>query len=132
MVSSSSGEGQLPWPSQWGRPQRLKYMFVAAFFAFFGCVGVAAGVSIFLPWDSAISVTAGELDGQLITVAADENAAPQFHRRTRMWKQSELKLAPHMAIRGCVSPSTQPWLSIRCATTSISPVRGRNSPPRWA
>jgi len=250
MVSSSSGEGQLPWPSQWGRPQRLKYMFVAVFFAFFGCVGVAAVLSIFLPgfnddrafilalappfcfgmagiaivtrlcvrsrpttavhstsmsavggpalvipyslalsviywvigatmivlfliiavgavlglvatgfrdgvllvaalvsvgfvvylswfvievlrrrvvrgalilsprgiyhrswsfdnflpWDSAISVTAGELDGQLITVAAYENAAPQFHRRTRMWKQSELKLAPHMAIRGvCLS-----------------------------
>ncbi len=246
----SSSEGQLPWPSQWGRPQRLKYTLVAAFFAFFGCVGVAAGVSIFLPgfnddrafilalappfcfgvagitivtklrvrsrpttavhstsvsavggpalvipyslalgviywvitatmivlflvlavgavlglaatgfrdagllvaalvsvgfvvylswfvievlrrrivrgalilsprgiyhrswsfdnflpWDSAVSVTAGELDGQLITVAADENAEPQFDRRTRMWKQPELKRAPHMAIRGmCLS-----------------------------
>lgn len=245
MISGSSEE-QLPWPSQWGRPQRLKYMLVVAFFAFFGCVGVAAGVSIFLPgfnddrafllalappfcfgvagiaivtrlrvrsrpttavhltsvsalggpalvipyslalgviywaitatmivfflvlavvavvglasagfrdgallvaalvstgfvvylswfvievlrkrvvrgalilsprgihhrswsfdnflpWDSAVSVTAGELDGQLITVVADENAEPQFDRRTRMWKQPELKCAPHMAIRG--------------------------------
>ncbi|MGB8961860.1 MAG: hypothetical protein WCC38_07890 [Pseudonocardiaceae bacterium] len=54
----------------------------------------------FLPWDSAISVTAGELDGPLIRVAAREDAESQFQRRTRMWKQPELKLAPHMAIRG--------------------------------
>ncbi|MGH3866073.1 MAG: hypothetical protein ACRDQ4_08025 [Pseudonocardiaceae bacterium] len=54
----------------------------------------------FLSWDSAVSVTAGELDGQLITVVADENAEPQFDRRTRMWKQPELTRVPHMAIRG--------------------------------
>lgn len=243
---NSSNEGQLPWPSQWGRSQWLKYTLVAAFFAFFGCVGVAAGVSIFLPgfnddrafilviaaplcfglagiaivtrlrvrsrpttavhstsmsavggpalvipyslalgviywvigvativlfliiavvavvglastrfrdgvllvealvsigfvvylswivievlrrrvvrgalilsprgiyhrswsfdnflpWDSAVSVTADEFDSQLITVEAYENAEPRFQRRTRIWKQPELKLAPRMAIRG--------------------------------
>jgi hypothetical protein len=246
MMISSGSEAHLPWPSQWGRPQRLKYTLVAAFFVFFGCVGVAAGVSIFLPgfnddrafvlaltppfcfgvagivivtrlrvrsrpttavhstsmsavsgpalvipysralgviywvigatmiiiflviavvavlglattgfrdgvllaetlvsvgfvvylswfviqvlrrhimrgalilspcgiyhrswsfdnflpWDSAVSVTAGELNSQMITVVAYENAEPQFHRRTHMWKQPELKCAPHMAIRG--------------------------------
>lgn len=245
-MMSSSREAQLPWPPEWGRTQRLKYTLVAAFFCFFGCVGVAAGVSIFLPgfnddrafilviatplffgvaglavgtrlrvrsrrttsvrsismpdasgpalvipyslalaviywvivvttiflfliialvavvglassgfrdavlfvpalvsmafvvylswfiievlrrrvvrgalilsprgiyhrswsfdnflpWDSAISVTADELDGPLIRVAARGDAEPEFQRRTRMWKQPELKLAPHMAIRG--------------------------------
>lgn len=45
-------------------------------------------------------MTAGELDGPLIRVAARGDAEPEFQRRTRMWKQPELKLAPHMAIRG--------------------------------
>lgn len=54
----------------------------------------------FLPWDAAVSVTAGELDGQLITVTAYANAEPWIQRRSRMWKQPELKLAPHTAIRG--------------------------------
>jgi len=54
----------------------------------------------FLPWDSTVSVTAGDLDGPLIRIAAREGVEPVFHRRTCMWKQPELKLAPHMAIRG--------------------------------
>jgi hypothetical protein len=53
-----------------------------------------------LAWESAASVTAEEGDGQMITVTAYQNAEPQFQRRTRMWKQPELTLAPRMAIRG--------------------------------
>lgn len=265
-----SSEDQLPWPSQWGRSHRLKYIFIAVFFAFFGFVGVAAGVSIFLPgfndnrafilviaapfffgiagiaivtrlrvrrrpttavhststsavggpavvipyslalgviywvigattialflimaavavvdvftrgfhhgallvealvgigfviylswfvveilqkriargalilsprgiyhqswsfdyflpWDNAVSVTAGELDGQLITVVAHENTKPEFHRRTRMWKQPEVKLAPHMAIRGMYL-SINPALALHTLRYYLDQVSSR-------
>jgi hypothetical protein len=54
----------------------------------------------FLSWEQAVSVSAGQLDGQLITLAAYDNARPPVRRRSRIWKQPEYKLAPHTAIRG--------------------------------
>jgi hypothetical protein len=54
----------------------------------------------YLPWEQAVSVSAGEMDGQLITLAAFGNARPQITRRSRLWRQPEYKLAPNTAIRG--------------------------------
>jgi hypothetical protein len=54
----------------------------------------------YLPWDQAVSVSAGRLDGQLITLAAFDNVHPMFDRRSRIWRQPEYRLAPHTAIRG--------------------------------
>jgi hypothetical protein len=54
----------------------------------------------YLPWDQVVSVSAGLLDGQLITLAAFDNVHPMFHRRSRLWRQPEYRLAPHTAIRG--------------------------------
>jgi hypothetical protein len=234
----------LPWPPQWARPQLVKYTFIALFLALFGCVGIAAGVSVFLPgfedsrayllvvaapllfgvagivtitrlrlrsrpaaavhsghvdevgedglvipysrplgavyvvvmavtllgfviiavvtvvalieaadwglvmqavvmvgfagylawfvtevvrrrlvrgavtltrhgiyhrswafdsflrWDQVVSVSAGRMDGQFITVASDDNAQPQVRRRSRFWQQPEYKLLPHTAVSG--------------------------------
>lgn len=54
----------------------------------------------YLPWDQAVSVSVGSLDGQLITLAAFDNVHPMFDRRSRVWRQAEYRLAPHTAIRG--------------------------------
>ncbi|SDQ90313.1 hypothetical protein [Actinopolyspora saharensis] len=54
----------------------------------------------FFAWDSIISVSAGTTGGQLITTAVYDNSTPYFHRRSRLWKQPELALAPHMGVQG--------------------------------
>lgn len=54
----------------------------------------------FLPWDQTVSVSAHDLDGQVICVVAYDNSRPQFNRRSKMWKQSEYKRAPNTVIRG--------------------------------
>lgn len=52
-------------------------------------------------WDETVSVSAGQMDGQLITLAAFTNKAPQFvRRRTGLSKQPGYELAPHTTIRG--------------------------------
>lgn len=53
----------------------------------------------FLSWDQASSVSARELDGQVIAITASGDAVPEFRRRSRTWKQPELKLAPNSIIR---------------------------------
>ncbi|PRW65231.1 hypothetical protein [Actinopolyspora mortivallis] len=64
----------------------------------------------FFPWDSIISVTAGTSGGQLITTAVYDNGTPCFHRRSRLWRQPELSLAPHMGVQG-VNLSVDPALA---------------------
>lgn len=54
----------------------------------------------YLPWDQAVSVSAGQPGGQWITLAAYGNAHPRIQRRSLLWKQPEYKLAPHTAIQG--------------------------------
>lgn len=52
-------------------------------------------------WDGTVSVSAGQMDGQLINLAAFTNKATQVARpRIGLSKQPEYKLAPHTAIRG--------------------------------
>ncbi|MGH3623057.1 MAG: hypothetical protein ACRDQ5_14885 [Sciscionella sp.] len=41
--------GKLPWPHEWDELPVAKYYFAAIFFFIFGCIGIGAAVSIFLP-----------------------------------------------------------------------------------
>lgn len=52
------------------------------------------------PWDDTASVSPGDMEGQLITLARVTNSQPHIVRRSRLWKQPEYKLAPHTAIKG--------------------------------
>lgn len=69
----------------------------------------------FLPWEQVLSVSAGQLDGQLITLTTYSNAQPHFRKLSQMWKQPEVKLAPHTAILGRYL-SIDPALAIHTLT----------------
>lgn len=47
--TSPSRSEALPWPQEWPQPRQVKALLAVLFFGFFGCVGLAAGASIFLP-----------------------------------------------------------------------------------
>ncbi|SFT96785.1 hypothetical protein SAMN04487904_11685 [Actinopolyspora lacussalsi subsp. righensis] len=64
----------------------------------------------FFPWESIVSISAGTTGRQLITAAVYDNSTPYFHRRSRMWRQPELSLAPHMGVQG-VNLSVDPTLA---------------------
>lgn len=54
----------------------------------------------YVPWTAITSVSTGQArEGPLITMAVFSNTPPWFHRTSRLWKQDEFGLAPHIAIK---------------------------------
>jgi hypothetical protein len=54
----------------------------------------------YVPWTAITSVSTGQTrEGPLITMAVFANTEPRFHQTSRLWKQDEFRLAPHIAIK---------------------------------
>lgn len=63
----------------------------------------------YVPWEGVTDISPVDRNGPFITIGTRGGAASWFRRTSLLWRQEELRFAPHIAIRGR-------WLSVDPAT----------------